>query len=58
MGELLYKKHRINHQSWERRDEAFLELFDETDRAVIIKFLHKFNGYLEDEIQEMSEQVD
>lgn len=57
-GQLLYKKHKINHELWERRDEAFFELFDENNKEVIINFLNKFNCYLEHKIQEMSEHME
>ena len=52
----LYKEHEKRHKLWEQRDSKFLERYSPEEMAIITKFMKEFNMYLEEKIEEYTEE--
>lgn len=53
-GKLLFEEHAKRHRMWEKRDMEFLEKYGKEEVDVLYKFMKEFNGYLEQQIEELS----
>lgn len=53
-GKLLFDEHAKRHRMWEKRDMEFLAKYDKKEVDVLYKFMKEFNGYLEQQIEELS----
>ena len=53
-GKLLFDEHAKRHRMWEKRDMEFLEKYGKEEVDVLYKFMKEFNGYLEQQIEELS----
>lgn len=53
----LYKEHEKRHKLWEQRDSKFLERYSSDEIEIISKFMKEFNRYLEEKIEEYSNEV-
>jgi len=51
----LYKEHEKRHKLWEQRDSKFLERYSAEEMEIITKFMQEFNVYLEEKIEEYTE---
>lgn len=51
----LYKEHEKRHKLWEQRDSKFLERYSPEEMEIITKFMKEFNVYLEEKIEEYTE---
>lgn len=51
----LYKEHEKRHKLWEQRDAKFLERYSPEEMEIITKFMKEFNVYLEEKIEEYTE---
>ena len=51
----LYKEHEKRHKLWEQRDSKFLERYSPEEMGIITKFMKEFNIYLEEKIEEYTE---
>ena len=51
----LYKEHEKRHKLWEQRDSKFLERCSPEEMGIITKFMKEFNIYLEEKIEEYTE---
>lgn len=49
-GQSVYDEHKKRHNLWLKRDDAFLQQFDETTLLQIEKFMRAFNEYLNEQI--------
>lgn len=54
-GTELYKEHEKRHKLWEQRDSKFLERYSAEEMEIITKFMQEFNVYLEEKIEEYTE---
>ena len=52
----LYKEHEKRHKLWEQRDSKFLERYSPEEMEIITKFMKEFNMYLEEKIEEYTEE--
>ena len=52
----LYKEHEKRHKLWEQRDSRFLERYSPEEMEIITKFMKEFNLYLEEKIEEYTEE--
>ena len=52
----LYKEHEKRHKLWEQRDSRFLERYSPEEMEIITKFMKEFNVYLEEKIEEYTEE--
>ena len=50
-GIKLYKEHEKRHKLWEERDMQFLQRYSEEEICVLTKFMKEFNVYLEEQIE-------
>ena len=55
-GMELYKEHEKRHKLWEQRDSKFLERYSPEEMEIITKFMKEFNMYLEEKIEEYTEE--
>lgn len=55
-GMELYKEHEKRHKLWEQRDSRFLERYSPEEMEIITKFMKEFNMYLEEKIEEYTEE--
>lgn len=53
----LYKEHEKRHKLWEQRDSRFLERYSPEEMEIITKFMKEFNMYLEEKIEEYTEEA-
>jgi len=53
----LYKEHDKRHKLWEQRDTKFLERYSPEEIEIIVKFMREFNRYLEEKIEEYSNEA-
>lgn len=53
-GKLLFDEHAKRHKLWEKRDMEFLSKYRKEEVDVLYKFMKEFNGYLEQQIEELS----
>ncbi len=53
----LYKEHEKRHKLWEQRDSKFLERYSLEEMEIITKFMKEFNMYLEEKIEEYTEEA-
>ena len=53
----LYKEHEKRHKLWEQRDSKFLERYSPEEMEIITKFMKEFNMYLEEKIEEYTEEA-
>lgn len=53
----LYKEHEKRHKLWEQRDSRFLERYSPEEMEIITKFMKEFSMYLEEKIEEYTEEV-
>ncbi|MDD6306930.1 MAG: MarR family transcriptional regulator [Clostridiales bacterium] len=53
-GKMLFDEHAKRHRMWEKRDMEFLEKYGKEEVDVLYKFMKEFNGYLEQQIEELS----
>lgn len=51
LGEQIYKNHEIKHKQWEERNNKFLQSIDKEEQEMAVKFLEKFNYYLDKMIE-------
>lgn len=56
-GMKLYKEHEKRHKLWEQRDSKFLERYSKDEMEIITKFMKEFNLYLEEKIEEYTEEA-
>ena len=56
-GTELYKEHEKRHKLWEQRDSKFLERYSPEEMQIITKFMKEFNLYLEEKIEEYTEEA-
>jgi len=56
-GTELYKEHEKRHKLWEQRDSKFLERYSPEEMEIITKFMKEFNMYLEEKIEEYTEDA-
>ena len=52
----LYKEDEKRHKLWEQRDSRFLERYSPEEMEIITKFMKEFNMYLEEKIEEYTEE--
>lgn len=52
-GEKLFNEHSQQHLAWEERDKKFFEELSQNDLQITLKFLNKYNNYLESKIEEL-----
>ena len=50
-GMELFKEHEKRHKLWEERDMQFLKRYSEEEIAILSKFMKEFNVYLEEQIE-------
>lgn len=55
-GMELYKEHEKRHRLWEQRDSRFLERYSLEEIEIITKFMREFNSYLEDKIEDYTDE--
>lgn len=55
LGELLFQEHAKRHKRWEKRDMEFLARYSKEEVDMVYKFMREFNGYLEEQIEGLSE---
>lgn len=55
LGELLFEEHEKRHLLWEKRDMNFLSRYSKEEVETVYKFMCEFNGYLEEQIEELAE---
>ena len=55
-GTELFKEHEKRHKLWEQRDSKFLERYSAEEIEIISKFMSEFNLYLEEKIEEYSNE--
>lgn len=53
-GKLLFDEHAKRHRLWEKRDMEFLLRYRKEEVDVVYRFMKEFNGYLEQQIEELS----
>lgn len=53
----LYREHEKRHKLWEQRDSKFLERYSPEEMEIITKFMKEFNMYLEEKIEEYTEET-
>lgn len=53
-GKLLFDEHAKRHRLWEKRDMEFLSRYRKEEVDVVYRFMKEFNGYLEQQIEELS----
>ena len=53
-GMLLFEEHAKRHRLWEKRDMEFISKYPKEELEVLYKFMREFNGYLENQIEELS----
>ena len=51
---LLFEEHAKRHRLWEKRDMEFISKYPKEELEVLYKFMREFNGYLENQIEELS----
>lgn len=56
-GMELYKEHEKRHKLWEQRDSKFLERYSAEEMQIITRFMKEFNLYLEEKIEEYTEEA-
>lgn len=54
-GEVLFQEHEKRHILWVERDNAFFSQFTEERLKEILSFMELYNQYLENKIEEISE---
>ena len=52
-GKVLFEEHAKRHRMWEKGGMEFLEKYGKEEVDVLYKFMKEFNGYLEQQIEEL-----
>lgn len=55
-GNVLFEEHARRHRLWEKRDMNFLARYSTEEVRTVCRFMQEFNGYLESQIAELTEQ--
>lgn len=55
LGMLLFEEHAKRHRMWETRDMHFLARYSREEVETVYKFMCEYNGYLEEQIEEIAE---
>lgn len=55
-GKVLFEEHARRHRLWEKRDMNFLARYSTEEVRTVCRFMQEFNGYLESQIAELTEQ--
>ncbi len=53
-GRVLFEEHAKRHRLWEKRDMEFLAGYRKEEIEAVYQFMKEFNGYLEQQIAELS----
>ena len=55
LGRELFKAHRLRHQGWEDRDQAFFDSLPGETVDAALRFMNMYNGFLELKLAEAAE---